>query len=101
MREWLYQTTVGIDQFFNALTGGSADETLSSRCYRMGAYRKSYRAAELFINGLFYLIEGWGHCKTSYIKDVQGRQLPHKFFDEAVRMNIEFDRDKLGVMVLK
>lgn len=33
---------------------------------------------------------------NAYIKDVKGRQLPYKFFDDAIRMNVEFDRNKLG-----
>lgn len=33
---------------------------------------------------------------NAYIKDVKGRHLPYKFFDEAIQMNIEFDRSKLG-----
>ena len=31
---WGYHVVVAIDQLFNALIGGAADETLSSRTYR-------------------------------------------------------------------
>lgn len=31
-----YHVIIAIDQLFNALTGGAADETLSSRTYRGG-----------------------------------------------------------------
>ncbi len=42
------------------------------------------------------LRQGPNHCENAYIKDVLGRHLPHRFFDEAIRMNLEFDRNKLG-----
>lgn len=34
MKSYLYHNLIAIDQLFNALTGGAADETFSSRCYR-------------------------------------------------------------------
>ncbi len=34
LREYIYHLLVAIDQLFNAITGGAADETLSSRTYR-------------------------------------------------------------------
>lgn len=55
---WLYHVVIAIDQLFNALTGGAADETFSSRCYR-GAIlaekpRKRWRFWFAFVNGLFF-----------------------------------------------
>lgn len=34
LKKYVYHLLVAIDQLFNALTGGAADETLSSRTYR-------------------------------------------------------------------
>lgn len=34
LKQYLYHNIIAIDQLFNALTGGAADETLSSRTYR-------------------------------------------------------------------
>ena len=34
IKMWGYHVLVAIDQLFNALIGGAADETLSSRTYR-------------------------------------------------------------------
>lgn len=34
LKRYGYHVVIAIDQLFNALTGGAADETLSSRTYR-------------------------------------------------------------------
>ena len=34
LKHYGYHVVIAIDQLFNALTGGAADETLSSRTYR-------------------------------------------------------------------
>lgn len=34
LKKYGYHVVIAIDQLFNALTGGAADETLSSRTYR-------------------------------------------------------------------
>lgn len=34
LKNWGYHVLIAVDQLFNALTGGAADETLSSRTYR-------------------------------------------------------------------
>ena len=36
-KRWCYHNVIAIDQLFNALIGGAADETLSSRAYRCAA----------------------------------------------------------------
>ncbi len=38
LKRYGYHVIIAIDQLFNALTGGAADETLSSRTYRGGQY---------------------------------------------------------------
>ena len=55
---WGYHVVVAIDQLFNALIGGAADETLSSRTYR-GAMlapktRKRWRVLYRFFKGIFF-----------------------------------------------
>ena len=39
LKLYAYHNLIAIDQLFNTLTGGAADETLSSRAYR-GAVRQ-------------------------------------------------------------
>jgi hypothetical protein len=94
-KEWVYQVFIAIDQLANTLLLGSADETISSRCYRLN-HIKAYRAAEIFVNCLFFPFQGWNHCKNAYIKEVLGRQLPYEFFDLALEMNLRYDSEKLG-----
>ena len=42
MRHWLLQVFIALDQLVNALLGGWADETLSSRAWRMEAKRRPW-----------------------------------------------------------
>jgi len=94
-KEYGYQVFIGLDQFVNTLLGGSADETMSSRFYRLNHIR-TYRIAEVFVNCLFFPFQGWDHCRNAYVKEVLGRQLPYEFFDLALEMNLRYDKDKLG-----
>ena len=80
LKLWGYHVIVAIDQLFNALIGGAADETLSSRTYR-GAMlapkpRKRWRVLYRMINGLFF---DKNHCKTAYESEVTRRQYPDNF----------------------
>ena len=80
LKIWGYHVLIAIDQLFNALIGGAADETLSSRTYR-GAMlaekpRKRWRVLYRMINGLFF---DKNHCKTAYESEVPRRQYPANF----------------------
>ncbi|MDG6786172.1 hypothetical protein QA264_00825 [Glaesserella parasuis] len=77
---WLYHVVIAIDQLFNALTGGAADETFSSRCYRRAILaekpRKRWRFWFAFVNGLFFDKQ---HCQTAYESEVKRKQYPPEF----------------------
>lgn len=80
LKKWGYHVLIAADQFFNALTGGAADETLSSRTYR-GAIlaeqpKKRWRVLYRFINGLF---RDKNHCKTAYESEINGKQQDERF----------------------
>lgn len=80
LKRYFYHNIIAIDQLFNALTGGAADETLSSRTYR-GAIlaeqpKKRWRVLYRLINGLF---RDKNHCKTAYESEVKRRQYPADF----------------------
>lgn len=80
LRLWCYHVIIAIDQLFNALTGGAADETFSSRCYR-GAIlakepKKRWRFWFRLVNTLFWDTE---HCKTAYESEVKRKQYPPDF----------------------
>ncbi len=64
----LAQVLIALDQMANAICGGWADETLSSR-----AYRESPRV-EKFINALFFWDKD--HCYESYVSEQLRTQLP-------------------------
>lgn len=80
IKSYGYHVVIAIDQLANALTGGAADETISSRCYR-GAIlakqpKKRWRVMYGFINGLFFDRD---HCKTAYESEIKRRQYPPEF----------------------
>ena len=80
LKRYSYHVVIAIDQLFNALTGGAADETLSSRAYR-GAIlaenpKKRWRVLYRVINGLFF---DRNHCKTAYESEVSGKQHDERF----------------------
>lgn len=80
LRLYAYHNLIAIDQLFNALTGGAADETLSSRAFR-GAIlaekpKKRWRVIYRFINGLF---RDKNHCKTAYESEISGKQRDYWF----------------------
>lgn len=80
LKRYGYHVVIAIDQLFNALTGGAADETLSSRTYR-GAIladkpKKRWRVLYRVINALFFDVN---HCKASYESEVSGKQHDKRF----------------------
>lgn len=80
LKLYAYHNIIAIDQLFNAITGGAADETLSSRTYR-GAIldekpKKRWRVLYRFINGLF---RDKNHCKTAYESEINGKQRDYRF----------------------
>ena len=80
LKRYGYHVMIAIDKLFNALTGGAADETLSSRTYR-GAIlakqpKKRWRVLYRVINGLFFDLN---HCKTAYESEISGKQHDERF----------------------
>lgn len=80
LKAWGYHVLIGIDQLFNAITGGAADETFSSRCYRGAVLadkpKKRWHFWYAFVNGLFF---DKNHCKTAYESEVNRKQYPPEF----------------------
>lgn len=80
LRLYAYHNLIALDQLLNALTGGAADETLSSRTYR-GAIlisnpKKRWKVLYRLINCLF---RDDKHCKTAYESELKGRQHDKRF----------------------
>ena len=81
VRKWGYHVLIAIDQLFNALTGGGADETLSSRTYRRAILtqsqpKKLWRILFHVINGLF---RDPKHCEKAYRSELNRKQYPEDF----------------------
>lgn len=68
----LKQILIAIDQLANAIIGGWADETLSSR-----AWREDRRRLVVVIDCIFFWEDR--HCEASYISERQRLQLPPEF----------------------
>lgn len=72
------QILIALDQLLNALFGGYADETLSSRVWRL--YLKNNVSGRIFkpiIDTIFFWQED--HCYNSFLSEVKRRQLPKEF----------------------
>ena len=81
LKTWGYHVLIAADQFFNALTGGAADETLSSRTYRRAILtqskpKKRWRVLYRVINGLF---RDANHCETAYHSELNRKQYSDDF----------------------
>ncbi|MFC0939011.1 DNA helicase UvrD [Pasteurella multocida] len=81
MRNYLFHLAVALDQLFNAVLGGAADETLSSRTYRGAVLsakpKKKWEVLYKAINRMFFWEED--HCKQAYESEVKRRQYPAAF----------------------
>ena len=74
---YFFQMLLGVDQLINALFGGMADETLSSRVYRAENKNKKYgKFFRPIIDGIFFWQDD--HCFHSYISEVKRRHLPRE-----------------------
>lgn len=80
LKNYLYHVLIALDQLVNAMTGGCADETFSSRCYRGAvlsqAPKKRWRVLYRLVNGLFF---DKNHCKTAYESELSRKQYPKAF----------------------
>lgn len=68
------QVLIALDQLANTVFGfGSdetwADETMSSRCGRLG-HRYPYKAYKVVIDTMFYPFQGADHCVNAYKKEL-------------------------------
>lgn len=71
-----FQVLIAIDQLFNTIFCGMADETLSARAYRH--YRDGSRKWPYhLINALFFWQED--HCREAYESEIERSQLPPEY----------------------
>ncbi len=70
------QFLIAIDQLFNSVLGGYADETLSARAWRMQEY-SYWSAVRKSIDSIFFWEKD--HCKESYLNEIRRKQLPSDY----------------------
>ena len=82
LKNWAYHVAIGFDQLFNAILGGAADETLSSRTYRGAVLankpKKRWKVLHRLIEGIFFWEKG-KHCRTAYESELNRKQYPDSF----------------------
>lgn len=71
---------IGIDQLLNVLSNPLsdetwADETLSSRCGRLG-HRNPYKFWARIIDAIFQPFQGPNHCRNAFEKEKSGYHMP-------------------------
>lgn len=75
IRHWLRQSMVAIDQLANALSGGWADETLSSRLWRKREH-PGWKQARFCLDFLAARLGDKDHCRASYESELKRLQCP-------------------------
>lgn len=79
MKRYFLHVLIALDQFLNAVTGGFADETLSSRIYREARTgRRGWVVAEKCVNRLFFWQDE--HCRRAWLRERQRTHFPVGFF---------------------
>lgn len=68
------QILIAIDQLFNAILSGWADETLSSRAWRQHEKKRRWYYLRRLIDGLFFWEKD--HCRLSYESEQERSHLP-------------------------
>lgn len=75
LKESLHQKIIAFNQLINAwVFNGWADETMSSRAYRLEQANKPWKVIRIVIDAIFF----WQteHCKTAYIIERNRRHSP-------------------------
>lgn len=80
-RGYLRNVLIGVDQLVNAAFGGWPDETLSSRCGRLG-HRYPYKFWKVIIDAIFRPFQGPNHCVNAYKKELTRYQFPPEMRDQ-------------------
>jgi hypothetical protein len=87
---WFLQLAISLDQLANVLLAPFslntwADETISSRCGRMGS-RYPYKLYKVVID-FFFLWQGPNHCENAYKKELTRYQFPPSMRGDAGKEN--------------
>ena len=74
----MFQVALALDQLFNTLLGGLADETLSARAYRQ-RHKKRWTIVMKVLDSLFFWQDD--HCLNAYVSEVIRAHLPNEYRD--------------------
>lgn len=96
MKSYFRRVLIGIDQFFNTLFNGQADETLSSR---MGRLKEVNKVAKIGCWTLDLIDKD--HCVNSIEYDLNGNPTPHhleKMLDAKLEHKEEAKEIKIAMV---
>jgi hypothetical protein len=71
------QFLIALDQLFNTLFGGYADETLSARAWRSRNLNPTWGRIQKAIDAVFFWDQD--HCFQSFISEYERKQLPTEY----------------------
>ena len=74
LRRMPFQIIIALDQLFNTLCGGWADETFSARCWRLRDRGRGWMLARRVVDALFFFDPD--HCRTSFEAEQRRAHLP-------------------------
>lgn len=84
MKHWVKQVLLAFDQLINAIIGGWADETVSSRAWRRSAYLRRWQVTRDLIDTVFGWFGDPQHCFESYTSERLRSQFPPELRDDAI-----------------
>ena len=91
MKRYFLHVLIALDQFLNAVTGGFADETLSSRSYREARTgRRGRVVAEKCVDRLFF----WQGepCRRAWLRALPRAHFPVVLFADLPATNTDCPR---------
>lgn len=93
----LKNVAIGIDQLVNTFFGGTPDETLSSRCFRLARINNQPSSIAEFamkqIDKLFFWQKN--HCYNAFLTELARKQLPSVYQNSSLLNMYHSELDKL------
>jgi hypothetical protein len=80
---WFFQVALAFDQFCNAVFGGWADESISSRAWRLSAGSHGWACLRACIDTIFRAFGQRDHCFEAWTSERMRTQLPPELRAEA------------------
>lgn len=68
---------IAIDQLCNCIIGGTPDETISAKLWRMRNKGRFWKYSQIFVDRLFWFDSD--HCEESYNSELYRRQISSEY----------------------